>query len=191
VRGYEAKTGKKLWEFDGNPKDSVWPKTRNELIATPVIYDNVVYIANGQDPEHGEGTGHFYAIDATKRGDITQSGRIFHFDKIRRSVSTPAILDDLIYIADFSGFFHCLDANTGQEYWVHDLTSAVWGSALVADGKVYIGNEDGDVVILATGKEKKVLQTMNMGSAVYSTPVPANNALFIMNRNQLFSLATK
>ena len=71
VRGFEAKTGKKLWEFDLNPKDSVWPKTRNEVISTPVIYENVVYIANGQDPEHGEGVGHLYAIDPTKRGDIT------------------------------------------------------------------------------------------------------------------------
>ncbi len=66
VRGYEAKSGKKLWEFDMNPKDSVWPKTRNEVISTPVIYENVVYIANGQDPEHGEGVGHLYAIDPTK-----------------------------------------------------------------------------------------------------------------------------
>ena len=71
VRGYEAATGKKLWEFDTNPKDSVWPRTRNEVIATPVIYKDRVYIGNGQDPEHGEGVGHFYAIDANKRGDIT------------------------------------------------------------------------------------------------------------------------
>ena len=67
-------SGKKLWEFDTNPKDSVWPKTRNEVISTPVIVENVVYIANGQDPEHGEGVGHAYAIDATKRGDITTTG---------------------------------------------------------------------------------------------------------------------
>ena len=97
VRGYEAKTGKKLWEFDTNPKDSVWPKTRNEVIATPVISRHVVYIANGQDPEHGEGVGHLYAIDATKRGDITQTGMIWHYDKIRRSISTAAIKDGLIY----------------------------------------------------------------------------------------------
>ena len=75
VRGYEAQTGKKLWEFDTNPKEAVWPKTRNELISTPVIVGDRVYLANGQDPEHGEGVGNFYAIDATKRGDITQSGR--------------------------------------------------------------------------------------------------------------------
>ncbi len=191
VRGYEAATGKKLWEFDTNPKESVWPRTRNEIIATPVVYKNRVYLANGQDPEHGEGVGHFYAIDPTKRGDITKTGLVFHFDKIRRSVSTAAIVDDLIYLPDFSGFFHCIDANTGQEYWVHDMTSAIWGSALVADGKVYLGNEDGDIVIMATGKEKKVISTMNMGSAVYGTAVPANSALFIMNRNQLYKISTQ
>ena len=54
VRGYVAETGEKLWEFDTNPKDSEWPRTRNELISTPVIVDGVVYLANGQDPEHGE-----------------------------------------------------------------------------------------------------------------------------------------
>jgi outer membrane protein assembly factor BamB len=191
IRGYEATTGKKLWEFDTNPKEAVWPRTRNEIIATPVIYQDVVYISNGQDPEHGEGVGHFYAIDATKRGNITQSGKIFQFDKIRRSISTAAVADGLIYIPDFSGFFHCLDAKTGQEYWVHDLTSAIWSSALVVDGKVYIGNEDGDISILQAGKEKKVLATVSMGSAVYGTPVPAHNTLFIMNRNQLYALAVK
>jgi len=191
IRGYEALTGKKLWEFDCNPKDSVWQKTRNELIATPVVFDEKVYIANGQDPEHGEGVGHLYCIDATKRGDITQSGRIWHYDKIRRSISTAAIHDGLIYYPDFSGFLHCLDAKTGQPYWVHDMLAAVWGSPLVVDGKVYLGDEDGDVVVLQAGKEKKVLAEMNMGSSVYSTPVPANGVLFISNRNQLFALAQK
>jgi outer membrane protein assembly factor BamB len=189
VRGYEALTGKKLWEFDTNPKDSVWPKTRNELIATPVIYQDRVYIGNGQDPEHGEGVGHFYCIDATKRGDITTSGRVWHYDKIRRSISTVSIADGLLYIPDFSGFLHCLDAKTGQVYWTHDVFAAVWGSTLVVDGKVYLGDEDGDVVILQASKEKKVLGEMNMGSAVYSTPVPAHGTLFLNNRNQLFALA--
>ena len=191
VRGYEAATGKKLWEFDTNPKNAVWPRTRNEVIATPVIYRDRVYIANGQDPEHGEGVGHFYAIDGTKRGDITQTGMIWHYEKIRRSISTAAVVDDLVYIADFSGFLHCLDLNTGKDYWVHDVLAAVWGSPFVVDGKVYLADEDGDVVVLQHGKEKKVLAEMNMGSAVYATPVPANGALFINNRNELYSLAVK
>jgi len=191
VRGYEAATGKKLWEFDTNPKDAVWPRTRNEVIATPVIYKDRVYLANGQDPEHGEGVGHFYAIDATKRGDITTTGKIWQYDKIRRSISTAAIVDDLVYVADFSGFLHCLDANTGQVYWTHDVLAAVWASPFAADGKVYLADEDGDVVVLAQGKTKKVLAEMNMGSAVYATPVPAHGTLFINNRNELYALAVK
>jgi outer membrane protein assembly factor BamB len=191
VRGYEAESGKKLWEFDTNPKDSVWPRTRNELISTPVIYDNRVYIANGQDPEHGEGVGHFYAIDATKRGDITQTGRVWHFEKIRRSISTAAIADGLVYIADFSGYLHCLDANTGQLYWTHDVLAAVWSSPFLVDGRVYLTDEDGDVLVMAHGKEKKMLAETNMGSAVYSTIVPANGTLFLNNRSQLFAIAEK
>ena len=191
VRGYEALTGKKLWEFDLNPKETVWPKTRNEVISTPVIWDNRVYIANGQDPEHGEGPGHLYAIDATKRGDITQSGRIWHFDNIRRSISTVAIWDGLLYSADFSGFLHCLDAKTGKEYWKHDMLAAVWGSPMVIDGKVYLGDEDGDVAVLQAGKDKKLLGEMNMGSSVYATPVPAHGVLYVMNRNQIWALEQK
>jgi outer membrane protein assembly factor BamB len=191
VRGYEATTGKKLWEFDTNPKESTWPKTRNEIIATPIIFENKVYLANGQDPEHGEGVGHLYCIDATKRGDITKDGLVWHFDKIRRSISTAALHDGLLYYPDFSGFLHCIDAKTGQELWQHDLFAAIWGSPLVADGKVYLGDEDGDVVIMQAGREKKLLGEVNMGSSVYSSPVPANGVLFIMNRNQLFALADK
>ncbi len=190
VRGYEALTGKKLWEFDTNPKDSAWPKTRNEVISTPVIVDNVVYISNGQDPEHGEGVGHAYAIDATKQGDLTESGRLWHYDKIRRSISTPAVHDGLIYWPDFSGFFHCLDQKTGKPYWTHDMFAAVWGSPMVADGKVYLGDEDGDVVIMQPGKALKVIGEMNMGSSVYATPIAVNGTLFIANRNQLFALAS-
>lgn len=191
VRGYEATSGKKLWEFDMNPKDSVWPKTRNEVISTPVIYDNKVFIANGQDPEHGEGVGHLYAIDGTKRGDITKSGRIWHYDKIRRSISTGAIYNGLLFYADFSGFLHCLDVNTGKPHWVHDLLAAVWGSPMVIDGKVYIGDEDGDVVVLEASKEKKVIAQNNMGMSVYMTVVPAHGALFVGDRNELFAIAEK
>ena len=189
IRGYEALTGKMLWEFDSNPKDSKWPKTRNELISTPIISGNLVYIANGQDPEHGEGPGHLYCIDATKRGDITESGRVWHYDKIRRSVSTGALHEGLLYYSDFSGFLHCVDAKTGAAVWQHDMFAAIWGSPMVMDGKVYLGDEDGDVAILQAGREKKLIAEINMGSSVYSTPVPANGVMYIMNRNQLFALA--
>ena len=191
TRSYEAETGKLLWEFDLNPKESVWPKTRNEVISTPIIIGNVVYQANGQDPEHGEGVGHLYAIDATKRGDITQTGRLWHYDKIRRSISTGAYYNGLVFYADFSGFLHCLDAKTGTAYWTHDMLAAVWGSPVVIDGKLYLGDEDGDVVVLEAAKTKKLIAESSLGSSVYSSAVPANGTIFFANRNQLWALENK
>ena len=72
---------------------------------------------------------------------------------------------------------------------MHDMLAAIWGSPILVDGKLYLGDEDGDVVVMQAGKEKKVLAEMNMGSSVYSTPVPAGGVLYIANRNQLYALA--
>ena len=191
VRSYEALSGKKLWEFDTNPKNSVWPKTRNEIVATPVIWQNKVYIANGQDPEAGAGPAHLYAIDATKRGDITTSGRVWDYDKVSRTISNVAIDNGLLFIADLAGFLHCLDVHTGKPYWTHDVLAKVWASPMVIAGRVYLGDEDGDVVVMEAAKEKKLIFETNMGSNVYSTVVPANGTLFVTNRNQLFALAAK
>ena len=58
-------------------------------------------------------------------------------------------------------------------------------------GKVYLGDEDGDVFVMAVAKEKKLIFETNMESNVYSTVVPANGTLFLTNRNQLFALAAK
>jgi outer membrane protein assembly factor BamB len=187
--GFDALKGQKLWSFDLNPKDSVFPKTRNYVIATPVFFDGKVYIAVGQDPESGDGIGHMYCIDPTKRGDITQSGCIWRFDKIRRSISTAAISDGLVYISDFAGFLHCLDAASGKPYWTFDMLAAVWGSPMVADGKVYLGDEDGDIAVFQAGKELKKISEMNMGGAVYGAAVAANGALYIMNRNTLYAIS--
>lgn len=191
---FEPKTGKPLWKFDLNPKDSVWVLggrgTRNNIIATPVIHDNKVYLCVGQDPEHGEGIGHLYAIDATKRGDITESGKVWHLggEDFHRSMSTVAIADGLLYAADLSGFLYCLDAATGKVHWKHDTFSAIWGSPYVVDGKVFLGDEEGEVVVLAHGKEEKVLATNDMRNAVYTTPVAANGRLYVTNRRMLVAI---
>lgn len=239
----EHKDGKPilLWKCDCNPKEAKWilggRGERNELIGTPVLYDGLVYIAVGQDPEHGEGGGHLWCIDPTKRGDISpelafnakdptkpiphkrlqavekelgdfarpnpNSGIVWHYsgfdqngdgridfeEEMHRTIGTVAIADDLLYIADFSGLFHCLDAKTGKVHWTHDMLAASWGSPLIVDGKVYIGDEDGDVSVFRLSAEKDLLAEINMQNSVYTTPVVANGVLYIANRTHLFAIA--
>jgi outer membrane protein assembly factor BamB len=191
---------KTAWKFDCNP-----PKYKSkggmpikypdhdgpsEINSTPVFYKNRVYVATGQDPEHGEGIGILTCIDATKTGDITSNGALWTYDKIYRSISTVSIdpQTGLLFVGDFSGFVHCLDAETGHVNWVHDMKAHMWGSTLVADGKVYVGDEDGDLVVLAASKEKKVLSEAHLGAPVYSTPIVANGVIYIASNTHLFAL---
>lgn len=253
---------KLLWKLDGNPKDSKWilggRGTRNNIIATPVIYDGNVYVAVGQDPEHGEGVGHLYCIDPTKRGDVSStlakdadgnviaarrlqavelengekieknpnSAVIWHYSKVdvnndgkvkfeetmHRTIGTAAIKDDILFISDFSGLFHCLDAKkvdtsrTNEDgthppvvYWKYDMFAAAWGSPLIVDGKVYIGDEDGDIAIFNLSSDPEVamedgefpIAEINVGNAVYSSPVVANDTLYIANKSTLFAISAE
>ncbi|MCU0960486.1 MAG: PQQ-binding-like beta-propeller repeat protein [Pirellulaceae bacterium] len=224
-----------LWKFDCNPKASKYllggRATRNHIIATPVIYDGLVYVGVGEDPEHGEGEGHLWCIDPTKRGDVSptivynvkdpqtpvphkrlqalvaeegdferdnpNSAAVWHYigenpkefeQTMHRTCGTVAIQDDLLFVADFSGLFHCLDAKTGKAYWTHDMLAASWASPLIVEDKVYIGDEDGDISIFTLAKECELLAEINMGSAVYTTPIVAGNVLYIANRNRLFAI---
>ena len=188
VRGFAVADGSLLWEFDTNPIEAEWPETRNNVIATPVIWNDRVFVANGQDPENGEGTGRLHAIDATGRGDISESGLVWQTAAIRRSLSTVAIADGLLYIADFTGYLRCFDVETGTEAWVYDTFAAVWGSPLVADGKVFLSDEDGDVVVLRADRELEVLAEVNLGAPVYGAPVAANRVLYLMTVSDLYAV---
>lgn len=193
LHALNPENGELIWKFDLNPKDAVYilggRGTRNYIIATPVFHNNRVYLAVGQDPEHGLGPGHFYAIDATKTGDVTESGQVWHFGDLTRTLSSAAVSGDKVYISDLNGFLYCLDLETGKLLWKHDTLAALWGSPTVIDGKVYLGDEDGDVVVLEDSRELKVLAENTVGNAAYTTPVAANGVLYIANRNELFAIA--
>ena len=128
--------------------------------------------------------------------DTNGDGKIDFEETMHRTPGTVAIKDDILYIADFSGLFHCLNAKTGKVNWVYDMLAAAWGSPLIVDGKVYVGDEDGDVAIFRHSADPNVamedgmpaLGEINMGNSVYSTPVVADNVLYIANRTHLFAI---
>jgi outer membrane protein assembly factor BamB len=191
---FEPRTGKLIWKFNLNPTNSKWELggrgTKNNVISTPVIHEDKVYIGVGQDPEHGEGPGNFWVIDGTGKGDITESAVVWHVggEDFHRTMSSASIVDGLLYLADLSGFVYCFDANTGQLHWKYDAFAAIWGSTFVADGKVYIGDEDGDIAVLKAGKKLQLLHEVNMGAAVYTTPVAKDGVIYVASRTKLFAI---
>jgi len=187
-------TLKTVWRCDANPAELRQGRYLDrdgpsEIVATPVFHDGRVYVAIGQDPSHGLGRGALSCIDASGAGDISETGVIWRYTQIDRSVSTVSVADGLVYIADLAGVLHCVDAETGEAVWRHELGSAVWGSTMCADGKVYVGTEAGQVYILRAGREKQVLATVPLPSPMYSTPVVAGGAVYIATGRELYAVS--
>ena len=67
------------------------------------------------------------------------------------------------------------------------MKAHMWSSTLVADGKVYVGDEDGDLVVFEASKEMKILSTTNLGAPIYSTPVVADGILYVSSNTHLFA----
>ena len=226
VYSFEPKSGELLWKFDCNPKDAVYKLggrgTANDFVATPVIYDDKLYISVGQDPEHDTGVGHLYCIDITKKPankelDISptlvvstdpklvekpnpDSAQIWHYGGpatreepsetgetyyFGRSMSTCAIQDDLLYIAELGGHVHCLDAQTGELHWTENMFANTWSSPYLVDGKVFVGNDDGILYVFEHSKELNMIGEIEHddGTKIRTTPVAANGRLYYMTES--------
>ena len=110
------------------------------------------------------------STDPPKTKPNPNSGAVWHYggeDKrpfayrdyvFGRTLSTACVVEGIVYISELAGYVHCLDAETGKRFWVYDVKSNIWGSCYYADGKVYLGNEDGDVYVFRHDPRPEILE---------------------------------
>ena len=186
---------KQVWQFDcnpphyridedGKPRKYATSKGPSEVLGTPIVHDGRIYAVIGQDPEHGEGIGNLVCVDRNGR-------QIWAYDQINRSMSTMSIDGDLLFCADYSGYLYCIDANTGAEHWKYDTSAHIWGSTLVADGRVYVGIEDGFLVSAPATKafDKENVKETDFSVPIFSSPIAANGTLYVATHTHLFAIA--
>lgn len=208
VYGYDPKTIQdedgfdilpERWKVDGNlasyrfdeagePIPYATPPGPSEYIATPVIHEGLIYAPIGQDPEHGEGVGALTCIDPSVVVDGVAKV-VWRFTELDRTISTVSVYEGLVYAADYSGNLYCVDAKTGEKKWQHDTLGHIWSSTLVADGKVFLGNEDGILTILKAGPEKELLAEVEFPAPIYSSAIAANGVLYVATQSHLYAIA--
>jgi outer membrane protein assembly factor BamB len=180
----ENGASKLLWKFDCNPKDSVYKlrrATRNPIIASPVIYDGLVYIGVGEDPEHGDGKGHLWCIDPTKRGDVSPT---LVFNKANPNM--PIAYKRLQACEPSKGDFERDNENSalvwrydGGDQKVADQTMhRTLGSVAIKDGLLFVGDQNG-IVHCLDAKTGKAHWTHDLEASSWSTPLIAGDRVYI------------
>lgn len=187
-----------VWRFDcdpGAPKENVHRYIRNRrespsnIKSMPVFHEGRVYVTYGGDIWWGKHEAWLKCFEARGEGDITASALRWTYPVERHCCSTPSVCDGLVYAADCGGKVHCVDAETGRPYWVHDAEAEIWASTLVADGKVYVGTRRGHFWVLAAGKQRRVLSMVRLDAPVISTAVAADGVLYVGTMTRLYAVA--
>ncbi|MBL7043806.1 MAG: PQQ-binding-like beta-propeller repeat protein [Pirellulaceae bacterium] len=192
-----AKTLERVWRFDCDPtapKDNVHRYMRNRqespstIMGMPVFHNNRIYVTGGGDIWWGKHQAWVKCIDATGTGDATETGLIWSHPVDDHCCATPAIHDGLVFVSDYGKNIHCLDAETGKPYWVQETRAPMFGSTLVADGKVYVGNKRSNLWVFAASKQQDVLATIGLDSPIIATPVAANGTLYVATFKSLYAI---
>ncbi len=189
---------RKTWQFDFDPaapKEDVhrFNSNRREgpsnMYGMPVFHDGRPYVAGGGDWFWGKNEAWLKCFEARGAGDITTKALRWSYPLGRHTMCTPAVHDGLVYATDSMRTLHCVDATTGQAVWTHELKGEIWASALVADGKVFVGTRRGDFWVFAASREKKVLSSVELGAPLSATATAANGTLYLVTMTHLYAIA--
>jgi outer membrane protein assembly factor BamB len=187
IRGYDPRTGRELWRLGGSSKITA---------PTPIVADGLVVVASGRAPERP-----IFAVKPGSRGDLTLSGgatssAAVAWSKTGRGsyMPTPLAYRGILYVLANNGVFDAYDLATGAEIYrqrLAHLGSGFSASPVAADGKIYVSSEDGEVLVIAAGREFTHLATNSMGDLLMATPALSNGVMYVRSAHKLFAVASR
>lgn len=152
IRGYDPRTGKELWRLGRSSKITA---------PTPIFAADVLVVASGRGPERP-----IFVVKAGARGDLTLSDGKTSSDAVMWSrtgrgsyMPTPLIYNGILYVLANNGTFDAYDLKTGEELYRQRspvIGSGFSASPVAADGKIYLSNEDGDIIVVTAGQSSPI-----------------------------------
>ena len=181
VTGHDLVSGKELWRANGlNPDNN--PSYR--IVASPVVFNEIIYAPTRVRP--------LLALKAGGRGDVTTSHLLWS-TKNGPDVPTPVTDGQYFYVVNDRGIMWCLDAKTGAEVYAQErLKPGTYsGSPVLADGKIYVTNEDGLTSVVRAGPKFEVLAENALNDYSLSSPAISNGQIFIRTSQNLYCIGKK
>jgi hypothetical protein len=165
----QANTGKSVWSLE----------TSKRAILNGVLFrDNTVYVAHGEENIDTTEMGMIAAVDATGAGPLTGAAIRWKVNGFTATFSSPVMDGTRLYAVDNTAILGAFDLKAGTQLWTKRLGTLQKGSPVLADGKLYVGTENGKFYILrptATGAD--VLDEDLIGSAENPEPFIASPAI--------------
>jgi outer membrane protein assembly factor BamB len=187
VRGYDPKTGRELWKLGGSSKITA---------PTPIFANGLHIVASGRAPERP-----VFAVKPGARGDLTlakdatESAHVAWSKTGRGSyMPTPLFYRGIVYMLANNGVLDAYEAETGKEIYRQRLPlvgSGFSASPVAADGKIYLSNEDGEMLVVEAGATFKHIATNSIGEMLMATPALSDGVMYVRGVSTLFAVAKR
>ena len=177
VWGYDPRTGRELWNITTEPGFSTVPR--------PVFGNGLVYLSTGYMRPA------LWAIRPNGHGNVTDSHVVWKFPKQAPANPSPLLVGEQLYMFADKGVATCLDARKGEEIWTQRIGGNFSSSPLLADGRIYIGSEEGLVHVLQPGREYKSLAINELDGRIMASPAVLGHALYLRTDKALYRFEKK
>jgi outer membrane protein assembly factor BamB len=187
IRGYDPRTGRELWRLSGSSKITA---------PTPIFADGLMVVASGRAPERP-----IFAVRPGSRGDLTlrsgqtSSGAVAWSWTGRGSyMPTPLAYNGVLYVLANNGVLDAYELKTGAELYrqrLHLVGSGFSASPVAADGKIYLSNEDGDMLVVRAGRTFEPIATNAIGELLMATPALSDGVMYVRGVSHLFAIGQR
>ena len=181
VTGHDTNNGRELWRASGlNPDND----GSQRIVASPVVHGDMIFAPSRERP--------MLALKPGGRGDVSRSHVLWTFMN-GPDVPTPVTDGRYLYSINDRGIMWCLDAKTGKQiYGRQRLRSATYsGSPVLADGKIYITDEDGVTSVVQAGPTFALLAENDLGEYTLSSPAVSDGQIFIRTESFLYAIGQR
>jgi outer membrane protein assembly factor BamB len=187
IRGYDPRTGKELWRLGGSSKITA---------PTPIFGEGFFVVVSGRGPERP-----IFVVRPNAHGDLTlpegkTASESIVWSRTGRGsyMPTPLIYNGILYVLANNGLFDAYNLKTGEEIYRQRLPAVGSGfsaSPVAADGKIYLSNEDGEMLVIAAGEKFNHLATNSMGELLMATPALSDGVMYVRSSASLFAVGRK
>jgi hypothetical protein len=180
VTAFDPKNGKELWSAKG---------LGGTIYTTPVWGEGALVATSS-----GMGGGAAIALKPGGSGDVSESQRIWKSDRFKSGIGSDVIYEGHLYAISQDGIAECVDLKTGASVWSERLKGSgarggTWSSMLLADGKIYVPNQSGDVFVLRAAPKFELLTTNSVNESTNASLAASDGALFLRTDKSLWCFA--
>ena len=174
ICSYDPANGEEIWRLNYGRGYSI--------TGMPAMVDDLVIFVTGYDVNQ------LVAFEPTGNGELDKTV-VKWKNRGAPTMASVVVRDNVIYSANDRGILAATNATDGSLIKRIRTIGNLSASPLLADGKLYVANRDGQMVVVSCDEELEVLHEYDFGASIMASPCPIDGDLLVRTEEKLIRIS--